>query len=1577
MNLSKLTLSLTALMYAGYGVEALADEPEILRVIDQNQAGSATSCLVMSQNPDTAGVTDKALKNLVEVTNLATGKKVDAGVLINGRNLCVSDLDFGTDYRVTVKSGLKTAQNTRLTHDVSVEFKTSDHQPVISFRSGNIISAASKEKKVAVETVNHDSFRAVLYRISKNDLPGYLSKATSELEYRWELTDYLRNHGIFEGSKVYRVNSNANKKQVTLVDINDISAGAGAGVYVLIITDREECADGDECITYASDHFESMFLAKSVVVTDIGMTTYRRNGGIDVAVRSLSSAKPLAGLKATLLSTSSEVLATAVTDRDGYAHFNRKAVSGTNALTPAVINVSGNNDFYSQDLRLSPLYLEGVKTYDEDAIDSDYNVFAYTDRTMVRPGETVNYHAIVRNKNFRAADLKALKLMVYRPDGLLYQEIPLSNPAAGAFDYDFAFDEHAGLGNWKFVLGFDKKVTLASTKVLVDNFIPSSIETEVSDVGRVLPDNGAVKVSAKYTYGAPAPDINVSGYYSVEPDNHPVEAFKDYYFGVNSRQFSEYTVPGNLEDAVTGANGELLISFNPSNFSGEYPQKIRSVINFLDPNSKVLGRVAEFRVPFKKPIVGIKTDFDKGDQLTSDFSVILADQAGTLHEGRVEYSIFRRNVSYQFVHNSNGWYYLRNEFLSPVTAGTLDLKADAQSGRIKYKFDGGSYVIRLNHDGLETSTDFYAGSCSEMDPKYPDRFELYTDRKVYKAGETAYLEFDSGYDGYADLMFDTPVPEMVHYEIKKGHNKLPLKLGNGFVRGSYAVLSTYASAESRHLGTLRSIGIAYIEPDTSAATLTVSADVPEKVKPNSGLDITVKVDNADKDTYVAASLIDRGILSINGQKAPHPEKTMYSHRYFDTAILDPYAYVMKNVNRDGQGYGDDVDEFFVDSVSLSNITDNMLSHHIARVKVENGQAKLHYDLKDVSSTAALMITAWSPDKLGSYERDVVIRDSAVSRLIMPYYLHKGDSIEAQLSVNNLSGKAGTYTYGITCRGSLKCGAEGKVDVADGGIGTVPVTVTAENTEPGYIKLDVKSDGYGFSTEKEVSVINPLTKAGENKIIVLAPGQKKNIVFVNQYADGADAVVKFGRFPLSDTSEIVKDVLSDNSMFSGIYTQVSNGLTLLTVLNGMEKSGVKDNAEIRDIRKYLSDRVSLIESRFDAYGSLSDVPYSYDENQYAYAYASLFLIEANNSGFGVSRTVLDIAKTKLMELQNNGNENVASLAMYALARMGVNVKTNAVYRFDALNEKEDQPVESFAHYADIFGLYGDKTRRTAALERGIGLLASINAKYNNTRTLSARVLDDVGLAKKLLGYFPFNINYMNHEVLALIRSSMKAGYSEGLDNLYGYLNADEYYTAACQYLIADISTINRTPASTERLKVANNTVTVENKSSETAIATVTVDDYVQKLPIATGGITVSQRYYDSTGKELRGPISLKVNEEILVVKEFKSNSLFRGVVTSENKLPTNTVLVRVYNGSDEDRLAGKVQKGSIGYPTVTKGDTGFVTTHSVYGTQSVTVAYVIKGAHKGSSVALMTGSYLDQLGTRMYLSYDPAVTITVK
>ena len=122
---------------------------------------------------------------------------------------------------------------------------------------------------------------------------------------------------------------------------------------------------------------------------------------------------------------------------------------------------------------------------------------------------------------------------------------------------------------------------------------------------------------------------------------------------------------------------------------------------------------------------------------------------------------------------------------------------------------------------------------------------------------------------------------------------------------------------------------------------------------------------------------------------------------------------------------------------------------------------------------------------------------------------------------------------------------------------------------------------------------------------------------------------------------------------------------------------------------------------------------------------------NNAGFGVNRTVLDVAKNRLMSLQNHSNDNVSALAMYALAKMGVNVKTNAIYRFDALGEAKDYQIEAFAYLADIFTMYGDKTRSIQALKKGMDTLNAVNAKYNNTKTLSTRVLEDVALAKKLL------------------------------------------------------------------------------------------------------------------------------------------------------------------------------------------------------------------------------------------------------
>jgi uncharacterized protein YfaS (alpha-2-macroglobulin family) len=58
------------------------------------------------------------------------------------------------------------------------------------------------------------------------------------------------------------------------------------------------------------------------VVSDIGLTTYTGQDGLNVFARSLGSAKPIANAELTLLARNNEILGTAKTDAEGRATFN-------------------------------------------------------------------------------------------------------------------------------------------------------------------------------------------------------------------------------------------------------------------------------------------------------------------------------------------------------------------------------------------------------------------------------------------------------------------------------------------------------------------------------------------------------------------------------------------------------------------------------------------------------------------------------------------------------------------------------------------------------------------------------------------------------------------------------------------------------------------------------------------------------------------------------------------------------------------------------------------------------------------------------------------------------------------------------------------------------------------------------------------------------------------------------------------------------------------------------------------------------------------------------------------------------
>ena len=1571
MKLKRTLLSLSVLSVCGstYAAGGL----DVTRVIDENQVGLANTCLIMNDSMESSPDA-KDISSFVSIENRNTGKQANANIVLNGNSICLTGLDFGTKYLATLKKGLRSAESS-LTADKQVEFTTIDRGLTAEFLNGNILATKSKEKKIGVQTINMDKFRITLFKISHNDLPTYESRSLEDFSDAWSSSYYLSQHAKVLGSKLYTVNVKPNEKQLTLVDLNELTSDLTSGIYAVMLSDGDSAEfTGDDADFDSMTEGNSLSMVKSLIISNIGVTSYQDNSGIAVAVRSLNDSKPLAKAQVKLISKTNDVLETVTTDENGYAQFSQAASSGKRAQRPVLVNVTSGSDFFSLDLRKENLYIENnAETVDK--LDPNYKIFAYTNRTLVRPGEKVFYEAIVRNKDFVASDLKALKLMVYRPDGLLFKEVTLQNPKAGAFDYEFAFDKSSPTGTWRFALGFDKNKILNNTEVTVDSFIPSSILPAIKTEKKIIAINDDIQVDTKFTYGTPAPGIAVDGNFTVMADNHPVEKYSKYYFGINDDQASSYTFYEGLETKYTGKSGTLLLNLSDKLGSAAYPRQMNLHLNVMDPNSKLIYLNKSYKIAYPSAMPGIKFDFDKDNATHAKFPVIIADQSGTLHKGNVSYTIQKKHVSYQFAFRDGSWQYLRNQYLTPVISGELNVGADEKSV-IDYELENGSYVVTLNYKDQETSANFYAGSMSNLDAKYPDRIELYADQKKYRPGDTAVLEFESAYDGFADLFLDNVKGNRIkHYEIKKGHNKIKVDVGNDFKKGSYALLSTYSDGENKYLGVQRSVGLTYLDLDTSAKTLNVSAELPKDVKPNSGLDIKIKVDGADSNTYLTASLIDHGILSINNQKAPSPEKMIYGKEPFSTEINDAYAYLMKNVDHKNQGYGGD-DDSPIGNSSLSNITEDLLSYYTRTVKVENGYATVHYDLKDISSTASFMVSAWSADKLGSYAGDVVVRDNTVTKLNLPYYLHNGDKMQGGLSFNNLGKDTQVYNYKVNCTGALSCKAEGSIRVNGEKLDNVAVDVTAKDVGDGFVEIAVDGKDYKFNTSKKFHVLSPLSLITENRLMFLKAGSSTDLTFNNKFLNGTPVSINVGKLPLTNTEKLIKTVTESNAY--NLFDQASAGLAALHVLQQAEKSAELDKNRIRNLQRFVNEQAAKVQSKISNYGGVAESFNDYQESEYATAYAGLFLVQAHKAGFNVNKAVLNKIKERLTSSQNSDSHNTAALSMYVLTLMDVNVKTNLVYRFDHINDQDGIPAESMSYYSQTFGLYGDTQRQKLAVEMGIQILDKVN-RMINTNVSNYTVDQYITHINNILKVIPFRTNNVTHDALSLIKASLKAKSSKDLDKLYGFIekSSASYDLPSIEELIAMSAEFGSTPHTSSEETVKDNKITVKNGSSEDAVATVTAHGYVTKST-APKGLSYTQELYSTSGTRLADPVTIPLNQEIIVVDTFEYIYPYSGTITTEHKIPANTVFVRALN---KDELKKKYPSiplnDNFGYPEVSKGDSSVIMREYRYKARKISSAYIIKAAHPGTSAPLMSSGFIKDGNTSMFSSYNAGRTLTVK
>src|SRR5262249_20866786 len=101
----------------------------------------------------------------------------------------------------------------------------------------------------------------------------------------------------------------ANRQTVTTIPVADILKAARPGIYALFAS-----AGTDEETTY-----DTPYASQWILISDLGIEAVSATDGIHVIVRSLETAKPVAGVALNLIARDNSELGKATTDADGTA----------------------------------------------------------------------------------------------------------------------------------------------------------------------------------------------------------------------------------------------------------------------------------------------------------------------------------------------------------------------------------------------------------------------------------------------------------------------------------------------------------------------------------------------------------------------------------------------------------------------------------------------------------------------------------------------------------------------------------------------------------------------------------------------------------------------------------------------------------------------------------------------------------------------------------------------------------------------------------------------------------------------------------------------------------------------------------------------------------------------------------------------------------------------------------------------------------------------------------------------------------------------------------------------------------
>jgi uncharacterized protein YfaS (alpha-2-macroglobulin family) len=1221
------------------------------------------------------------------------------------QQICINGITHGVRYTIRLRGELPAADGETLGHPVELTAYVRDRAPWVGFAGNAYVLPAGPGASIPLTSVNTDKAKATIYRIGDRAL----AEAVRAGNFLSQLSTYSADEiANTSGEKVWEgtvgIKSKLNKTETTAIPVAAAVPTLKPGAYVITAAPAPP-TDGEDYGPVATQWF---------IVSDLGLSVLSGTDGIHAMIRSLSTAKSVAGVKLRLIAVNNEILGEATTDDDGSAVFPPGLARGTGGLSPQLVVAETGSDYAFIDLTRAAFDLTDRGVAGRTAPEK-LDVFLTPERGIYRPGETVHLTALVRDDRANAVTDLPVTLVVERPDGVEFLRKTLSDGGAGGYTADVVLDANAQRGSWTVKLYADPKGdAIAEQSILVEDFEPERLAVTVDTAAAVLDRTkpATISLEARYLYGATAPDLPIEGEVKLTPTD-TLDAFKGYKFGLTEESIEPTREPLSLDDVATDENGKASFDVTlPDLPASTRPFTATLILRVDDTNGRAVERTLDRPVAPKGATVGIHPDFDGdlAEGTPARFDVILVGPDGKrLAKPGLTWKLERIDSDYQWYRTDGNWKYELVTSTSKVDGGTVDVTADAPAAITANNVKWGDYRFTVE-DGDETasSVEFYAGWYqANASSTTPDTLKVALDKPDYRIGDTAHLRLDPRFAGTAVIqVMDDRLIAMKTVDVPEDGTTVDLAITDAWGPGAYVTATLFRPMDlAAKRMPARALGLAWAKVAPGDRQLDISLGVPDDMRPRQTMTIPVAIGNLKPgtDAYVTVAAVDIGILNLTNFQSPAPDAWYFGQRKLGMEIRDIYGLLidrMQGVPGDVRSGGDS------GAVRLKAPppTQKLLAYYSGIVKVDDsGKATVSFDVPDFNGGVRVMAVAWTKDGVGHAAKDVTVHDPVVVTASVPRFLGTGDTSRLLVEINNVSGAAGDYTLGVTTGAGVGIAAADasrtvtlaekqrtafNIPISGDRAGDFDITVTlktpAGESLPTTLTLGVRPPGAPVTRRTDVPVAanNGTLTIDKELLADFVPGTTSVSVSLG------------GAGPLD-----VPGILAALDRYPyGCVEQLSSRAMPLVYLDDVAASvGIAADAEVRKrvqkaIQGVLADQAAS--GSFGLWG-----PDGAGNDLWLDAYVTDFLTRAADKGYDVpavaKTTALDNLANAIASASDfdNGGEAIA-YSLYVLARAGRAAIGDLRYYTDSKLGSFGTPLAK-AQVGAAMALYGDRERAAKA------------------------------------------------------------------------------------------------------------------------------------------------------------------------------------------------------------------------------------------------------------------------------------------